>query len=334
MKHLKTFVKKFFSFGLALLLGASFLTACGGAETDRGKGQGGKASFKIGVVQFADHPSLENCYKGFVEGLGEGSYDIDYQVAQADGALTNQIVQNFVTKQYDLICGIATPAAQAAYNAAKDKGIPVVFNAVTDPVKAQLQNPDGSCREGITGVSDVLPVEAQLKMIRAFVPEAKRIGILYNTSEANSLSSIETYEKLAPNYGFEIVTQGISASADVPAAAQSLVGKADCLSNLTDNTVVQNLASILSKTEAAGIPYFGSEEEQVKNGCLAAEGLDYIALGRVTGEMAKEILSGKKAEEIPVRAVQDSTPFYNSQVLEAFGLELPEAYKDAKDMSR
>lgn len=340
---MKNIIKKSMSLILSLGLAAGLLAACGGspaseaaqagtAAAEAAADKGGK-KYKIGVIQFADHPSLENCYKGFVEGLGGLNCDIDYQVAQADGGLTNQIAQNFASKGYDLICGIATPAAQAAYNAAKDKGIPVVFNAVTDPIAAQLQNADGSNKEGVTGASDVLPIAAQLKMIRAFLPEAKKIGILFNTGEANSVSSVATYEKLAPEYGFEIVASGITAAADVPTAAQSLVGKVDCLSNLTDNTVVQNLATILSKTEAAGIPYFGSEEEQVANGCLAAEGIDYIALGKITGEMAAKILGGAKAESIPVVAIEESEPFYNSKVLKAFGLSLPEAYSAAKDMA-
>lgn len=353
MKSMNTIVKKSMSLILSLGLAAG-LAACGGKTasntTTAGKTDAAQTTaagakdtkdakkdgkeYKIGVIQFADHPSLANCYKGFVEGLGKGNYKIDYQVAQADMGLTNQIAQNFASKGYDLICGIATPAAQAAYNAAKDKGIPVVFNAVTDPKMAQLQNEDGSNKPGVTGAADVLPVKAQLEMIRAFLPEAKTIGILYTTSEANSESSIKTYEKLAGDYNFKIVAQGITAAADVPAAAQSLVGKTDCLTNLTDNTVVQNLATILSKTDAAGIPYFGSEEEQVANGCVAAQGLDYVALGKVTGEMAKKILAGEKPESIPVAYVQDSKPFYNSKVLKALNLKLPEAYKDAKDMAK
>ena len=333
---MKKHFKQSFIFILALLLLLP-LAACAASNYERGEATEeaeDKKVCKIGVLQFADHPSLENCYKGFEEGLGEINYEIDYQVAQADVALCNQIAQNFASKNYDLICGIATPAAQAAYNAARDKGIPVVFNAVTDPVAAKLQNEDGSNREGVTGASDVLPIRAQLTMIRAFLPEARSIGILYNTGEANSVSSVAAYEELAPEFDFEIVTQGISAAADIPTAAQSLTGKVDCLTNLTDNTVVQNLATILNKTEAAGIPYFGSEEEQVLNGCIAAEGIDYIALGKRTGEMAAEILSGKKAEEIPVATVEESSPFYNSEVLEAFNLELPEAYKDAADMAK
>lgn len=294
---------------------------------------------KIGVIQFAEHGSLDNCYTGFLLGLEEQGYEegknitVDYQVAQADMALSNQIAANFVSKGYDLIVGIATPAAQAAYNEAQKAGIPVIFNAVTDPIAAGLQNEDGSNKEGITGTSDVLPVRNQLALIRAFQPEAKRIGILYTLAESNSVASIEKYQALAPEFGFEIITQSISESQDVPQAAQSLVSKVDAVSNLTDNTVVQNLPVVLQRTNQASIPYYGSEEEQVALGLVAAEGIDYIALGKTTGQMAADIFSGKKSEELPVVIAEDSTPFYNSEALENLELTLPEQYAHAKDMA-
>ncbi len=295
---------------------------------------------KIGVVQFADHPSLKNCYDGLLEGLKAQGYEVgknlevDYQVGQAKMDLTNQIVQSFVSKNYDLIVGIATPAAQAAYNAASVKGIPVVFSAVTDPIIAELQNADGSNKPGVTGTSDVLPVDDQLKMIRAFLPEAKTIGIMYTTSETNSESAIKTYQELASKYNFEIVTQGIAEAKDIPAAATSLVGKVDVLSNLTDNTVVQNQQVVLAKANEKGIPYFGSEEEQVADGLVAAAGLDYIDLGKTNGEQAAQILAGTKAEDIKIAYTEASKPFYNSIELAALGLTLPDSYKDATDMAK
>jgi putative ABC transport system substrate-binding protein len=297
-------------------------------------------TYKIGIIQFAEHPSLENCQKGFVQGLEERGYKeneqytMDYQVAQADTNLANQMAENFASKGYDLIVGIATPAAQAAYNAGLKAGIPVIFNAVTDPVAAGFQNEDGTNKKGVTGTKDILPIKNQLEMIRAFQPEAKKIGILYSLSEANSKASVDIYETLASDYGFEIVSQAISSEQDIPAAAQSLVSKVDCLTNLTDNTVVQNLQVVMSKANAAQIPYYGSEEEQVTNGCIAAEGLDYIALGIVTGHMAADILEGAAPEDVPIEQAEDSSPFINSKVMEQLGITLPEAYKDATDMAK
>ncbi len=224
------------------------------------------------------------------------------------------------------MCGIATPMAQSCYSVAKKSDIPVIFTAVTDPVAADLANADGTPVGEITGTSDKLPVEAQLKMIREILPEAKTIGIMYTTSEVNSESTIKEYKELAPNYGFEIVTTGISSSADVSIAADSLISKVDCITNLTDNTVVASLNIILDKAAAKNIPVFGSEIEQVKKGCLAAMGLDYIELGRQTGVMAAKVLKGEaKASELNYEVLKEAAFYGNTKVAETLGLTLPES---------
>ena len=223
------------------------------------------------------------------------------------------------------MCGIATPMAQAEYGVAKKSDIPVIFTAVTDPVAAELANADGTPVGEITGTSDKLPVEAQLKMIRQILPEAKNIGIMYTTSEVNSESAIAEYKKLAPQYGFEIVDTGISSSADIALAADTLINKVDCITNLTDNTVVASLPVILDKAAAKNIPVFGSEIEQVKIGCLAAMGLDYIELGKQTGKMAAQVLRGeKKASEMNYETIKEAAFYGNTQVAGNLGITLPE----------
>lgn len=284
-------------------------------------------SYKIGIAQFAPHGSLDNCREGFKQGLEEAgitNVEFDEQNAQADMATANQIAQNMAAdKDVDLVCAIATPMAQATYNAAQQGGIPVIFTAVTDPVAASLANEDGSPVGEVTGTSDKLAVEAQLQMIRDFMPEAKTIGILYSTSEANSVSAIEEYKSLAGGYGFEIAESGISQAADIPLAAADLASKVDCITNLTDNTVVSNLPTVLDAANKANIPVFGSEVEQVKNGCVAAEGLDYVALGKQTGEMAARVLKGEKASEIPFETITEYSLYVNSEALASLGMEVP-----------
>ena len=160
------------------------------------------------------------------------------------------------------------------------------------------------------------------------LPDARKIGILYTTSEVNSVSAIEEYKQLAPAYGFEIVESGVSTSADIPLALDALLSKVDCLSNLTDNTVVAALAPVLDKANAAGKPVFGSEIEQVKLGCVAAEGLDYIALGRQTGLMAAKVLKGEaKASEIPYEIITEPGLYINTEVLAKFGIVLSDELK-------
>lgn len=239
--------------------------------------------------------------------------------------IANQIAVQFVSGNVDMMCAIATPIAQACYNAAEGTDIPTIFTAVSDPVSAMLAGEDKLPLGNTTGTSDELPVEAQLKTIRALLPDATKIGILYTTSETNSESQIKVFEALAPNYGFEIVIQGISTAADIPLALDALLPKVDCLTNLTDNTVVSALALVLDKANTAGKPVFGSEIEQVKLGCVASEGLEYFELGRQTGAMAARILKGEAAaSEIPYEIIEEASLYVNSTAMAALGMTLPE----------
>jgi putative ABC transport system substrate-binding protein len=224
--------------------------------------------------------------------------------------------------------------AQSAFGATKNTKIPVIFTAVTDPIKAELAKADGRPNGNTTGTSDKLPVEKQLEMIRKILPEARKIGIMYSTSEVNSLSAIEEYKAAAPSYGFEIVESGISTIADIPLAADSLIEKVDCVNNLTDNTVVSALPTILNKAAKKNIPVFGSEVEQVKIGCLASMGLDYFDLGKQTGKMAAQVLSGKKkASEINFEIIEEFAFYGNNLVAENLGITLPEELVEgAKEM--
>ena len=272
-------------------------------------------TYTVGIGQFAEHGSLDNCRTGFLEGLAEAGIEegknltVIYQNAQADMGITQQIAAQFAAKPVDLMVGIATPMAQACYNAAAG-AIPTIYTAVSDPVAAGFADAEGKAAGNATGTSDALPVAAQLEMIRALMPEAKAIGILYTTSEVNSLSTIETYKSLAGDYGFEIVESGVSTSADIPLALDALLPKVDCLTNLTDNTVVNALALVLDKANAAGKP---------------AEGLDYVALGRQTGLMAAKVLKGEAAaSDIPYEIITEPSLYVNSKVLESFGITLPE----------
>ena len=290
-------------------------------------------TYTVGIGQFAQHGSLDNCYQGFVEGLAEAglvegeNLKIDLQNAQADMGIAQQIAAQFASAKVDMMVGIATPMAQACYNAAAG-AIPTIFTAVTDPVAAGFASADGTAAGEVTGTSDALPIKAQLETIRAMLPDATKIGILYTTSEVNSISAIEIYKSLAGDYGFEIVESGISTTADIPLALDALLGKVDCLTNLTDNTVVSALALVLDKANAAGKPVFGSEIEQVKLGCVAAEGLDYIALGRQTGLMAAKVLRGEaKASEIPYEIITEPGLYVNTEALAKFGNVLSDELK-------
>lgn len=294
-----------------------------------------KDSYTIGISQFAEHGSLDNCREGFLEGLKEAGIEegknlkVNYDNAQADTGTAGTIADSYVSKKVDLICAIATPSAMSAYNAAMSADIPVVYTAVSDPVGAGLAKEDGSNAGNITGSCDLLPVDEQLKMIRKMLPDAKKIGILYTTSEANSVSTIKEYKKVSDKYGFEIVDTGINTLADVDMAAADLVGKVDCICNLTDNTVVQALQTVIEKANSKKIPVFGSEIEQVKIGCLAAVGLDYVSLGEQTGKMAAKVLKGeKKASEMNFEIIEEAAFYGNNKVAENLGITIPAELSD------
>ena len=302
------------------------LTGCGST--------GSKDNYTIGIMQYAVHGSLDNCREGFLQGLAEEgivegeNLTIEYVNAQADNGTSAMTASNFVSKKVDMICAIATPCAMAAYNATMNTDIPVIYTAVSDPVEAGLANEDGTPVGNITGTSDALAVDAQLKMIREVLPEAKTIGFIYTTSEANSISTIAEYKALAGNYGFEIVDSGVTAMSEVALAAADVASKVDCITNLTDNTVVSALQTVLDEANKAGIPVFGSEVEQVKAGCVASMGLEYIELGKQTGKMAAKVLKGEaKASELNFEVISEPSLYVNFAAAEKIGLELPENYK-------
>ena len=315
-------MKKLLSLALVSVLSLACLTGCSSSSTTE---EAKTNPYKIGISQYGEHASLDNCREGFIEGLKEAGlvegedFVIDYQNAGFNDATTTQIAQNFSAQNVDIMCAIATPSATACFAAAEDKDIPVIFTAITDPVEAKLD------KGNVTGTSDKLPIEAQLDLIRTLQPDADTIGIIYTESEPNSVSAIREYNELAPKYGFAIESVGITQQAQATQAADTLIAKGvDCFSNLTDNNVVGVLASILEKTDEAGIPVYGSEIEQVVLGCIASAGIEYFELGKQTGAMAVKVLKGEaKASEMPYETITEYGIYINYDAAEVFGVEVP-----------
>lgn len=339
MKTLKKFMAAMLALSVVLAL-----TACGGSSSGSSgssepSGNGGSGGsdepapehYHIGISQYGEHASLDNCRIGFLQGLEEAglvegeNLTVDYQNAGFDDSIATQIGQTFSAGNVALMVGIATPSAVACFAAAEDKDIPVIFTAITDPVGAKLDSGN------ITGTSDVLPVEGQLQLIRDLQPNAKNVGIVYTTSEANSVYSIGVYEEKAPDYGLTIETVGVTSQAEVTQAVDTLISRGvDCISNLTDNTVVGVLPAILEKTNEAGVPVYGSEIEQMKLGCVAGAGLDYIKLGIQTGQMAAKVLKGEATcQDLPYEVIENYDLYINSEALDAMGLSVPAEVADA-----
>lgn len=323
--------KKLLMVGLSLVCAAGLFAGCGNSDS----GSGGDKTYELGILQFANHGSLDNCREGFLQGLKEEGIEegknlnVTYKNSGSDAATDNQIATSFASKDMDMICAIATPSAQSAYNASKDKNIPVIYTAVTSPKLAGFVDDNDKNVGEITGTSDLVLADDQLKLITDMMPKVKKVGILYSTSEVNSKAGIEAYEKAASKYGVKIVTQGTSSAADIPMATDSLLKKVDCITNLTDNTVVSNLPTILDKANKAKKPVFGSEIEQVKIGCIGCVGIDFVKLGNQTGKMAAKVLKGEaKAQDMPFETFDSGEIVINTKVANDLGIEISNGVKE------
>lgn len=328
-------IKKFFAGMLTLALGVS-LAACGEPKENGGEENADK--IKVGVIQYVSHPSLDNCYQGVEEALKESFGDdvvIDRQIGSDSSPDSDcaTYAGQFAAKNYDMILAIATPAATSAFAAAEDKDIPVVFCSVSDPVGAgiveSMDKPGYNC----SGTSDVLDMASQVALIKAMQPDVKKIGVLYTTSESNSIAQLKLLTDAAEKEGIEVISKGIQTDADIPSAATALAAEVDCINNFTDNKVVNNLSVLLGAANDAGIPIYGSEVEQVKNGCLASISIDYVALGRVTGFMAADAINGDSLADMPVKTISEGTPVVNTEVLDSFNMELPEGYENIEQVT-
>ena len=313
--------------GLALAL---LLAGCGNSgDSDKEKTDDGKKTYKIGIIQQMEHPALDSAREGlekYLKGKSDAKFEITVKNAQGNNGTADTIAKQFVSDDVDLIYSIATNASQAAVNATGGTDIPVVFNAVTDGVEAKLVTSNEKPGGNVTGVSDAAPLEKQLEMIREFLPEAKKIGMIYNIGEVNGKLQVKQVEKLASKYNFKIVKKGVSATTEIATAAEQLAGDVDCIYNITDNMVVSATASITDKANAKNIPVFAAEDGQMKAGLLASDSISYEKLGEQAGSVAYDILvNGKKAGDIPVETAKDTTLYINKKVAEQLGIKIPDS---------
>lgn len=295
-----------------------------------------KQKIKIGITQIVEHQALDAARKGFIDALASKGFkdgdniEIDFQNAQGDGPTAQTIAQNFASQKKDLILAIATPTAQAAYNATKD--IPILITAVTDPVQSGLAKSWDKSETNVTGTSDAAPMEKQFELIKKLAPNSKRVGILYNTSESNSEIQVADAKKLAPKFGFEIVTSGITSTNDIPQSIDSLISKMDVLYVPTDNMVVAAMPIIAQKCIEKKIPIISAESGAVETGALATEGIDYYKLGFQTGIMAVDVINGKKPTDMPIQTLKDTSLVINQATASKLGITIPDDLKSRAQM--
>ncbi len=282
----------------------------------------------IGITQLVEHPSLDSSRIGFIKALEDNGYKdgenikIDYQNAQNDLPTTQTIANKFLSDKKDLIFAISTPSAQAAYNVTKD--IPILITAVTDPVSAGLVKSMDKPQVNISGTSDYISIDKNLELIKTFVPDAKTIGVLYNTSEVNSEIQVEMLKEYASKNNYKVVEKGVSSSNEINQAMSSLVNNVDVLYVPTDNLIVSSMPIVSKIATDNKIPVIASESGSVEAGALACQGIDYEKLGYKTGELAIKVLEGEKISDMPVALLDETEIIVNEDTLKALSIEKPD----------
>ena len=333
----KRFLKAIAIFSMIGVLTVGMLPMIGCPATDDGDNDGDDPKvFKIGISQVVTHPALDAVRLGIIDALAEAGYvvgdnlEIDYQNSEGDGSLFATIAQKFVTDQVDLIVAIATPNALAAISAAEGTGIPVVFSAITDPVgSGMVASWESHPTENVTGVSDMIVVEDDDNLMLEILPGITKIGTIYNAGEDNSVFLTQELNKACDALGIEVVEKTVSTSADVLAAAQSLVGQVDAIWIGTDNTVVTGLEAVIGVCEDNDIPLFPADDPSIERGGIACYGFDYGDIGVQTGEMIARILDGDgTANSVPVEKGQEISLSLNLGAAARMGVTVPQAVID------
>ena len=282
----------------------------------------------VAVTAIVEHPALDSARDGVLDALNEAGYSEgknlkwQYQSAQGNTGTAAQIARKFIGDQADAIVTIGTPSAQAAV--AGTKRIPIVFTAVTDPVQGQLTPSWEASGTNVTGVSDVLELGKQMELVKQVVPEAKRIGIVYNPGEANSVAVVEALKEILPQYDLTLVEAAAPRSVDVGSAARSLVGKVDVSYTNTDNNVVSAYEALVKVGNDMQIPLIASDTDSVKRGAIAALGVNYHDLGLQTGRIVVRILEGEKPGDIKPQTSEYIQLFINLAAAEKQGVTLSE----------
>lgn len=328
-------MKKTGSYLAALLLAGGMLAGCGTpanpSATPSGSGSGEEMK-NIGVVQLVAHDSLDAAYEGFVDGLEEAGYEngvnitIDFQNANNDQPTCVTITNKFVNDKKDLILAIATPAAQAAANATTE--IPILVTAITDPQDARLVESNEAPGGNVSGTSDMTPIKEQMELLKTLVPDVKTVGLLYNSSEANSKLQIDQAKKELDAMGIAYLDFTVSTSNEIQSVVESMKDKVEAIYSPTDNLIASSMPTVSSAANALGLPTITAAPDMTRDGGLATYGINYYELGKQTGAMAAKILNGEAVPaDMPIGYLSEFELVINETTAEALGLTIPEELK-------
>ncbi|MBE6866408.1 MAG: ABC transporter substrate-binding protein [Ruminococcaceae bacterium] len=316
-------MKKLTALLLTLVMSFS-LTACGSDENS----DSGEEMVKIGILQQLEHVALDQAREGFITALEQNGFKdgeniiLDIQNAQSDQSNLQTMADRLVNNKNDVILAIATGAAQTV--AGKTSDIPILITAVTDPVDAGLVNSMENPGTNVSGTSDASPMKEQLELMLTLCPDVKTVGLLYTSSEDNSVLQVSQMKDILGNMNLEFVEQTVTNSNDVQQAARSLVTKCDAIYIPTDNVLASSIALVASEANNAKIPVICGESGQVEGGGFATIGIDYFNLGFQTGEMAVRILNGEDISTMAVETQKNFAYTINGDVADILGITIPD----------
>lgn len=282
---------------------------------------------KIGILQYVTHEALDEIERGIEDGLADAGYDksnADITVLNAEGdqSKIQTMSKQLVNAKSDVLIGIATPAAQGLASATSD--IPVVMGAISDPVGAKLVKNLGKPNSNVTGVSNQVPLKQTVELIQSITPNAKTIGVLYASSEDNSVSQVAQFKEYAKSAGINVVEYAVPSTNEITTTMSVMTGKVDAIFVPQDNTIASAFTSVVSAANAAKIPIYSCVDTMVEQGSIASVAQSQYDLGVETAKISVKLLAGKKVSEVPVKVVNTGTPTLNLKAAKELSITIPE----------
>lgn len=316
----------------AILFVLSLLLATAGCGT--GTTPNSNVSSKVthvGIIQLADNGAFTDMREGFIKkmralGYTEDKMVFDYKNANGDTATLNSICQTMIGEKKDFIVTIGTPASQAIVN--MNSGIPVFFISVSNPVGAAIISDMNAPDKNATGTSNAIPVSEMFKLSAKLTPNRQTYGLIYNTGEINSVTTIKNAKAYMDQNGINYKEAIVTASSEVQQATQSLVGKVDAFFIPNDSMVQSAMPQVAEIAKNAKIPVYGSSAVMVQSGAFATVSIDDITIGGITAEMADKFLKGTPIKNIPSITVSDFTTVINKTTANAIGVTVPQDVLD------
>lgn len=315
---------------LAVILTAALILVASGCAVRTGTDENKENTDKItvGIIQYAEHIALDSAREGFIDSLKDNGYIegeniiYDLQNAQGDQSNLSTISDRFIGNKVDMVLAIATPAAQAI--AGKTTEIPILATAITDFEDARLVDSNEAPGKNVTGTSDMNPIKEQIDLLVKLVPDAKTVGVIYTSSEPNSVVQAKVAKEAIENLGLTYTEVTVTNTNDVQQATQSLVDQCDAIYIPTDNILASAMPTVYGVTAETKTAVICGETGMVSNGGLATLGINYYDLGYQTGEMAVRVLKGEsQPAEMPIQTPAEYDFAINGTIAEEFGIAIP-----------